>query len=173
MSDYARAALGVAAVLQDMRDAPHGGTPSHELPGPCRVQRRSTAGWRKPPGAVYVGRGSKWGNPWAVVKAGSRGWATWRVDCRQSGTPSTSRWLHKATREDAQELAVQLFRNHLDRNPDLVVAARRELRGHDLMCWCPLDQPCHADVLLEIANAESDDERPYQGEVTWSRSDIV
>ncbi|MGC7247308.1 DUF4326 domain-containing protein, partial [Mycobacteroides abscessus] len=30
---------------------------------------------------------------------------------------------------------------------------RRELRGHDLACWCPLDQPCHADVLLEIANA--------------------
>jgi hypothetical protein len=28
-----------------------------------------------------------------------------------------------------------------------------ELRGKDLACWCPLDQPCHADVLLEIANA--------------------
>ena len=30
---------------------------------------------------------------------------------------------------------------------------RNELRGHDLACWCPLDQPCHADVLLELANA--------------------
>nr|WP_272896981.1 DUF4326 domain-containing protein [Mycolicibacterium tusciae] len=30
---------------------------------------------------------------------------------------------------------------------------RRELRGHDLVCWCPLDSPCHADVLLELANA--------------------
>ena len=28
-----------------------------------------------------------------------------------------------------------------------------ELWGKDLACWCPLDQPCHADVLLEIANA--------------------
>lgn len=28
-----------------------------------------------------------------------------------------------------------------------------ELRGKDLACWCPLDQPCHADVLLELANA--------------------
>ena len=27
-----------------------------------------------------------------------------------------------------------------------------ELRGKNLACWCPLDQPCHADVLLEIAN---------------------
>ena len=31
--------------------------------------------------------------------------------------------------------------------------ARRLLRGHDLACWCPLDQPCHADVLLEVANS--------------------
>lgn len=27
-----------------------------------------------------------------------------------------------------------------------------KLRGHNLACWCPLSQPCHADVLLEIAN---------------------
>lgn len=27
-----------------------------------------------------------------------------------------------------------------------------DLRGHDLACWCPVDQPCHADVLLELAN---------------------
>ncbi len=27
-----------------------------------------------------------------------------------------------------------------------------ELHGRDLCCWCPLDQPCHADVLLELAN---------------------
>lgn len=26
------------------------------------------------------------------------------------------------------------------------------LRGHDLACWCPLDKPCHADVLLRLAN---------------------
>ena len=30
---------------------------------------------------------------------------------------------------------------------------RSELRGKNLACWCPLDQPCHADVLLELANA--------------------
>jgi len=26
------------------------------------------------------------------------------------------------------------------------------LRGHDLACWCRLDQTCHADVLLDLAN---------------------
>jgi len=31
---------------------------------------------------------------------------------------------------------------------------RRDLRGKNLACWCPLDQPCHADVLLAIANEE-------------------
>lgn len=31
-----------------------------------------------------------------------------------------------------------------------------ELRGRDLACWCPLDQPCHADVLLELANVDDD-----------------
>lgn len=34
---------------------------------------------------------------------------------------------------------------------------RQELRGKDLCCWCPLDQPCHADVLLEIANGDNHD----------------
>ena len=28
------------------------------------------------------------------------------------------------------------------------------LRGKNLACWCPLDQPCHADVLLELANED-------------------
>jgi hypothetical protein len=30
--------------------------------------------------------------------------------------------------------------------------ARRILHGHDLACWCPLDQPCHAHVPLQLAN---------------------
>ena len=34
---------------------------------------------------------------------------------------------------------------------------RKDLRGRDLACWCALDQPCHADVLLELANAETEE----------------
>jgi hypothetical protein len=30
--------------------------------------------------------------------------------------------------------------------------ARQALAGRDLACWCPLDEPCHADVLLDVAN---------------------
>lgn len=44
------------------------------------------------------------------------------------------------------------FRRYLERNPALVERIRRELRGKHLVCWCA-PKPCHADILLEIANA--------------------
>ena len=52
--------------------------------------------------------------------------------------------------------AVELFRDYLRRHPDLVEAARRELAGRDLCCWCPLPAPgepdvCHAALLLTVA----------------------
>jgi len=101
---------------------------------PKRIQRRRIAGWRMPAGAKYVGRPSKWGNPYGV-----------------SG---------ETTAADA----VELFRDMLNRAPQgdgqwgrtgetVFDTIRRELAGSDLACWCPLDQPCHTDVLLEIANA--------------------
>lgn len=52
---------------------------------------------------------------------------------------------------DAAE-AVDLFRGYLERNPELMERARRELAGFHLGCTCPLDQPCHADVWLETVN---------------------
>lgn len=39
------------------------------------------------------------------------------------------------------------------RLPTMREDIRRDLGGHDLCCWCPLDGPCHADNLIEIANA--------------------
>jgi hypothetical protein len=39
-----------------------------------------------------------------------------------------------------------------DATAALMLRSLGELRGKNLACWCPLDQPCHADVLLEIAN---------------------
>lgn len=81
-----------------------------------------------PPGAVYVGRPSKWGNPYKVG-------------------PYT------------RERAVALYRELIERalaDPEDPFDAKvklEELRGKDLVCWCaPL--PCHADILLELANKE-------------------
>lgn len=52
----------------------------------------------------------------------------------------------------AEFAASELYRITVPPPPTLE-RIRTELRGHDLACWCPLGQPCHADVLLELANA--------------------
>lgn len=102
---------------------------------PERIQRKRTKGWRMPEGTVYVGRGSKYGNPWIVGKAII-------LTGKRSG--------EKITEEDA----VRLFRTVVARQLETKPALLDPLRGKTLACWCPLDQPCHADVLLELANAD-------------------
>jgi hypothetical protein len=94
---------------------------------PERIQLRRTKGWRKPEGAIVVARPSKWGNPYSVIEG----------------------------RRDAHE-AVMLF-GQMVMADDLIghrwrVAAQAELAGRDLACWCKPSDPCHADVLLELAN---------------------
>ena len=49
-------------------------------------------------------------------------------------------------------LAVARYRSWLATQPSLVDDARSALAGRDLVCWCPLDGPCHADVLLAVVN---------------------
>jgi hypothetical protein len=88
---------------------------------PKRIQRKRTKGWRAPEGAVYVGRGSEWGNIYTVAEYGRKG-------------------------------AVTRYRQHLLNVYGPSVWVCEELRGKDLMCWCALTEPCHADVLLEFAN---------------------
>jgi hypothetical protein len=127
-----------------------------------RIQRKRTKGWRMPEGAVYVGRPSKWGNPFkldgwrgsfqATMMLGERGDD---AGCRAAAIKLyrlwlTGRWrlVENDTRNAWQrELTFKAEASRPSR-PEI----RRELRGKDLACWCPLDQPCHADVLLEIAN---------------------
>jgi hypothetical protein len=97
---------------------------------PKRIQLRRTEGYRKPEGAVVVARPSKWGNPWTVR------------DAIYSGVPEPQRqsWLVAKYRIEVAQYGL-LAHKDVD-----------ELRGKDLACWCEPDQPCHADVLLEIAN---------------------
>lgn len=81
-----------------------------------------------PAGAVYVGRPTKFGNPYS----------------HRDGTLAK----YKVSSRDE---AVDAFEQHLLANPELLEAARKELRGKDLICWCaPLR--CHADVLMKHAN---------------------
>ena len=88
---------------------------------PDRIQRKRTKDWKMPVNAIYVGRPTRWGNPFAD--------------------------------QDNAELVRQFRYNCL--TPELICSVRSELKGKDLACWCPLDQPCHADVLLKIANEEA------------------
>lgn len=89
---------------------------------PRRVQLSRAKGWRMPENTVKVDRSTKHGNPYPV-EAGR-----------------------------TQEQSVQAFRIHAQENPSVREAAARELRGKNLACWRGLDQPCHADILMEIAN---------------------
>jgi hypothetical protein len=55
--------------------------------------------------------------------------------------------------EDAAE-AVEWYRWYVGMwSPEMIARCRKELGGHDLLCWCKPTAPCHADILLEIANA--------------------
>jgi hypothetical protein len=105
-----------------------------------RVQLQRSPGWCKPPGAVVVARPSQWGNPFTLEEA-LRDWGL-------------------VSEDEAREAVVAAFREWLDgQRPGLYDERRAvllrdlpRLAGHDLACWCSLDRPCHADVLLELAN---------------------
>lgn len=93
---------------------------------PIRVQIRRIKGWRMPPNTVWVARPGRWGNPWRV----------------QPGRTI--------------EQAIAKYRSWLNGEmPSYLPPPYRmeDLRGKNLACFCKLTDPCHADVLLEIANA--------------------
>jgi len=104
---------------------------------PVRIQRKRTKGFDLQAASravngldcVYVGRPTKYGNPHA----------------------------HDGSTE-SRMVAAQKFYDDFDDNQqsEKIKAAikdiKKELRGKNLACWCPLDEDCHADVLLEIAN---------------------
>ena len=115
---------------------------------PYRIQRQRTKGCRMPENTAYVGRGTKWGNPWKVTP---------HEDGRATVTDPISCTAFESV-PAATAHATGSFRWQLLNHPNVLgfteTEARAELAGKNLSCSCPLDQPCHADVLLEIANRE-------------------
>lgn len=123
---------------------------------PIRIQRRRTAGWRMPEGAIYVGRGTTYGNPFRIYEHCRGPNGDWGVeDTGRFNLPMGHGW----SREGAACAAVKAYARALDEAYPPISTARfilaDNLCGHDLACWCPLDMPCHADVLLELANQET------------------
>lgn len=131
---------------------------------PERIQLSRRKGWRKPENTIVVSRPSKWGNPFTIgsfkqvrgarrefsvsVMGGIRSYIQSQRHARQIATDEFRKWL-------ALPRPLNVYNHHwqmIDRH-SFIVENLGELRGKNLACWCPLDQPCHADVLLELANA--------------------
>jgi len=143
---------------------------------PNRIQRKRTKGFKLPPDCVYVGRPTRWGNPfnfrpsefcWLALGYGCRGDAAGR---QKASVIAYRDWLTaapgKVVAEYERGTVMQNGAQKVDIGPRVKVGRaptleeiRAALRGHDLACWCPLTMPdgsrcpCHADVLLQLANA--------------------
>lgn len=105
---------------------------------PKRIQRKRTKGWRMPPNTVYVGRPTIWGNPFDGADAVEK----YREALSEWPVSAKTMLERKKTYDGNIMIWITTW----------VRPIVHELRGKDLACWCPLDKPCHADVLLEIAN---------------------
>jgi hypothetical protein len=104
---------------------------------PQRIQLSCRKGCRKPADAIVVARPTAWGNRYVVGQnvhhvGGSR--------------------VHVRDRKHAVQLYREWLGGELARDSGLRDQICRTLGGHDLACWCPIGVPCHADVLLEVAN---------------------
>ncbi len=144
--------MALAVGLSDDREA-HQHLPVL-LPGrvvtvPQRIQRKRAKGWRMPEGAVYVGRPTIFGNPFlvGVTFCGPTIKTLPNVD---AVVQQFSHWLSLDTL-DHRCWDNLLVVAHVRLKAALAGGA---LRNRDLACWCPLWQPCHADVLLELANSD-------------------
>ena len=103
---------------------------------PQRIQLSRRKGWRMPPNTVKVDRTTKWGNPFVTGKHADREYCVRLFGFLMGGMLCVS-----MSNVVAQDESYQYIKRH-----------REKLRGKNLACWCPLTAPCHADVLLELAN---------------------
>lgn len=125
---------------------------------PIRIQRKRIKGWEKPPNTVYVGRGTKWGNPFKLIN--NKWYLTWGIsEFGIGGEPTIEdvlRWYEKLFKNGKVRLTeitnVQYYFNEYHKRFKFLDLS--ELKGKNLMCWCKLDSPCHADILLKLANKE-------------------
>lgn len=111
---------------------------------PVRVQRKRVKGWRMPADTIYVGRGTKWGNPFTVSDAREIGYR----NPQEAAAMAYEKWL--AGNSDYQPSAFAAQRL-------LILADLMKLQGVDLACWCAPGAPCHGDVLLKMANQPTAD----------------
>jgi hypothetical protein len=105
-----------------------------------RIQRKRTKGWRMPPNTRYVGRGTRYGNPWSVYDE------SYQMLLKM--TPKGERSVKKSKLIKQVVNQFELYsREQLRDDPQWL----DDLRSYDaLACWCAIDAPCHADVLIRL-----------------------
>lgn len=111
---------------------------------PVRIQRSRRKGAKlvSPNGLpiVCVTRGTKWGNPFKVASA---------ADIQRAGYFG---FILPRSKEQCV-ISYSSWLRHSDEGRRIATASRTELQGKNLACWCGASEICHADVLLELANA--------------------
>lgn len=109
-----------------------------------RITLSRKSGWKMPANTVKVDRTTRWGNPFTVeaaswVGVGKAEAPRFVVDCFAD-------WLNGDRQHWMGEAS--------DKAADWILENLSELRGKNLACWCKPGEPCHAEVLLELANKE-------------------
>jgi hypothetical protein len=112
---------------------------------PDRLTLSRRKGWRLPEGALSVARPTIWGNPFTVANARDVGFAGDDAALAAMCVASFRTWLGGSDEDWMGEES--------DRRRALILSRLPELRGRDLACWCKPGCPCHADVLMVLANA--------------------
>lgn len=107
---------------------------------PERIQLKRTKGWRMPAGAVKVDRTTRWGNPWRVGDEG--------VPTAEDAVRRFRGAVIGFTSNGAFCEPCAVPESYIGK----IIRDAEQLRGKDLACWCRPGAPCHADVLLELAN---------------------
>jgi len=129
--------------------------------GPVRVQLSRRKGWRMPDNTVKVDRTTRFGNPfnfrdpshcWTALAYGEKGNPAGR---HAASVKAFREWVTSAHGMMIGGAGLFIGDKPIAVSPTEQAGTPPDLtplRGKNLACWCPLDQPCHADVLLEIAN---------------------
>jgi hypothetical protein len=114
---------------------------------PDRITLSRTKGWKMPPNTVVVARGPGriFGNPFTVADARDAGYRGSDTDLQAMCVDSFRRWLKLG-------LDCAWMGPESDAARAAMLSGLPELRGKNLACWCQPGTPCHADVLIELAN---------------------
>ena len=121
-----------------------------------RVQRKRTKGWKMPPNTKYVGRSTRWGNPFRVVKDDFPDHDAWNVKCESNdvqGFILTRICRHYSYRNKTEAIndAIRCYLAWLFATE--LYTELNKLRNYDgLACWCDSNEPCHVDLLIDLLN---------------------